>query len=562
MKIRKNTKPIHTGCFVFLIFSLLYLWGCSTTVQGGDAGEFITVAFSGGRVHPPGYPATVFLMQLAQMLPSGTAAWKASAVAAVLGALALGFMANGIHRWLGDGVVAIATVLCLGLGPLWLRYATIAEVFTSSALTLSMLFWLGVHVYNGLRGWRVGCLLGAIVALGIQFHHTFIFALPIMLFIVWQGSLGKIGWVCVLLMPMLGLFGYLPLLAAKGFWVWGDFHSFNGLIRFFLREEYGTFQITHGEGGASWWGNPLLYLSLLPSDLLYLPIAFIPVGLYALRKDPFGLCIFVAWVFCGVVFLSLFSLPAEGAAAIHTQRFMVAPTVLLLPIVAKGVQFFSLRWLGFAPLLLSGFHLFEIPYKFDLRMENYLHNTCSVLPDDSILFVEGDGMFFGFLYAQNVLGICQQVTPISTKMLTHSWYREKIEYFDPGVNLSTPTDVGLLQSHFGKRPMFSAISYASKHGHRFPPAVPYAGVVMKFVSQLPTPQRVEENLSNKMKDFRFSHLENDFLRTRSSEYWVNEQYGLSWKGLANVYVANGLDDQAQKADLISQRFFAMTPYLD
>ena len=171
-------------------------------------------------------------------------------------------------------------------------------------------------------------------------------------------------------------------------------------------------------------------------------------------------------------------------------------------------------------------------------------------------------MFFGFLYAQNVLGICQQVTPISPKMLTHEWYREKIQYFDPSLNLSSPTDVGLFEHHFGRRPMFSALSYAAKHGHRLPPAVPYAGVVMKFVTEIPSPDRVEANLTSNMKNFQFSRLGTDpFLRERSAEYWVNEQYALTWKGLANVYSANGLHQQAENAEGISQDFFAMKPFL-
>ena len=101
---------------------LIYLFGSAQGVQGMDAGEFMTVAGEGGRLHPPGYPISMYLMQLAQILPFGTVAWKASSVSAVFGALTVGVCSAMFFRITHSRLVAISLSLTFAVQPLWLRY--------------------------------------------------------------------------------------------------------------------------------------------------------------------------------------------------------------------------------------------------------------------------------------------------------------------------------------------------------------------------------------------------------------------------------------------------------
>ena len=62
-----------------IAFFAIYIWSCSSAVQGGDSGEFATVAALGGVPHPPGYPLFVILSQLTNMVvPFGSVAFKAA----------------------------------------------------------------------------------------------------------------------------------------------------------------------------------------------------------------------------------------------------------------------------------------------------------------------------------------------------------------------------------------------------------------------------------------------------------------------------------------------------
>jgi hypothetical protein len=60
---------------VFGLFLVLYALGAARTVQGGDAGEFMTIAATGGVAHPPGYPAFSLRVRLTALLPIAGMAW-------------------------------------------------------------------------------------------------------------------------------------------------------------------------------------------------------------------------------------------------------------------------------------------------------------------------------------------------------------------------------------------------------------------------------------------------------------------------------------------------------
>jgi len=70
---------------------LLYLATCSPTVNFTDSGELITVAWTWGIAHPPGYPLYTMLGGLwIHLLPFGNPAWRMNILSALFAALAVG----------------------------------------------------------------------------------------------------------------------------------------------------------------------------------------------------------------------------------------------------------------------------------------------------------------------------------------------------------------------------------------------------------------------------------------------------------------------------------------
>jgi len=69
---------------------ILYLVTCSPTVNFTDSGELITVAWTGGIAHPPGYPLYTLLGIAFVHLPFGDPAWRMNILSALFAAAAVG----------------------------------------------------------------------------------------------------------------------------------------------------------------------------------------------------------------------------------------------------------------------------------------------------------------------------------------------------------------------------------------------------------------------------------------------------------------------------------------
>ena len=96
---------------VFLVALALYVATCSTTVQGGDAGEWMTVAAIGGVGHPPGYPLWTLLLRALALVPIAMAAGEpGNEIQAPMAAVILG------------GLASSTLLVLLVLPVLYLRY--------------------------------------------------------------------------------------------------------------------------------------------------------------------------------------------------------------------------------------------------------------------------------------------------------------------------------------------------------------------------------------------------------------------------------------------------------
>lgn len=120
----------------------VYLATLSPTVNGGDSGELITVAYLGGVAHPPGYPLHALLGKLTTLLPFGTVAWRVNLLSALCDAGAAALLCRAVVLLSGDLAAGLMAAGLFAFAPLVWPYAITAEVFALNNLfAAGLLYW-------------------------------------------------------------------------------------------------------------------------------------------------------------------------------------------------------------------------------------------------------------------------------------------------------------------------------------------------------------------------------------------------------------------------------------
>lgn len=408
---------------VFVVALVLYAATCSTTVQGGDAGEWMVLAASGGVGHPPGYPLWTLFVRILGAVPVGTVAFRASMGSALLAALAVALVHRSVWRLTLDGRAAWIAALALMLSGTFWRYATVAEVFAGAAASGALLVALAAEVHAGWRGSRAALALGVAFGLGLAHHHSIVFLLPL-----FGWALGRSGRPSSALVGVLpGLASYGLLMLPGGAWRWGSTSSLGGVARHVLRRDYGTLSLSGQDASVAFWEHPLDWAVALPWEWSFVFAVLALVGMLEARH-PLGRSLSLSTLLAGPVFLALFDVPAEDLGRVVAARFHVLPAVLLAVLAGVGIASASRRWRR-APLVLAAC----LPVSFGLHVEFGSHRGWTLLEDvvvevlesaepDTTLVVHGDSMIFGLMYAQEVLGVRPDVTVYSPTLAEHDWY--------------------------------------------------------------------------------------------------------------------------------------------
>ena len=467
----------------------------------------------GTRIHPPGYPSQSLEPGCFQGL-SDNPIWNTTVAIGILQSLSAALLFDALYRWTKDKWLSLWVVSVLIMQPLWIRYSTIPEAFPALSLVYAGLVWLTSFERLQVRhAWIFSLLL----CIGIGTHHLFVFTFPILLWLAWQ--LRNMWWRWSLGIAA-GFSSYgLLFLEGSSNWSWGHVGDFSDVVRYFLRSDYGTFQITHHAESGTWWGTPLVYLKTLVMESWGV-FALGIVALYNMQRKE--RLLFVSWLLSSVVVLALFGMPTTPTFLAHSNRFFLSSMVLWVPFVAIGLM----RLAAYLPHRISvlrpltvlvplGLMTLNLPVagRFDTRMQDWLDHSCRVLPDDALVFVAGDGAIFGSILGQEALGLCAQVQFIYPRLLVYDWYRTKLEL--KGIVGQTMTQI--LQQHSG--PAFSVLGLVGESS-KLPSSIPFGGYWMQFLplnQPLPTPEVVELHLQKQAKMMRLSDVQHPFLLNQSAE---------------------------------------------
>ncbi len=329
---------------------VVYLLTLHHGVPGGDSGEMIGAAVTGGVAHPSGYPLLLLLAKAAAVVPIGGIATRVNAFSAVADALAaglLGFAAARLSRNTAAGLLAAG--LFAFSSRVW-SYATVAEVFALNNLVVAALVaTLAAATPKASR--RHVIIASVLAGLGAANHLTSVFiSVPILVRLILSArGPGTPASSLVLTSLAGGLAGllpyaYLPFASASHAPVfWGDETSVAGFLRHVLRTEYGTFRLGSRAMGtvATGLDHAMTYLRDLPVQMLWIgvPLALVGAvaGLRARQARGTVVTLLAAWAVYVVVFNALSNLSLDTPLLVEVQsRFWQMPNLIVCVFVGFG----------------------------------------------------------------------------------------------------------------------------------------------------------------------------------------------------------------------------------
>ena len=550
---------------VFFTFAALFLATAARTVMGGDAGEFMTLAATGGIAHPPGYPLFSLLLQGAGAVLPGPVAWRASAVAAIQGAAALAVLAWALRRRTGSGVAALVAVGLLGLGTTFWRYSTVAEVFAGGALTAALVIAVCSEIDRGWRGPVAAFALGLAVATGIANHHTVVLLAPlaVAMFLrsTWtpEGSAPDVRrfavavGVCVAgLAPGFLLYGVL-LLPTDG-WSWGEVNDLGALASHFLREDYGTFSLGLSGAPVEWWEHPVAFAQRWVREGLLIAPVLALIG-FGLRRDLFTAALAASFLLAGPVFLARFNLPPENLGAVVAARFHILPLTIAAFSTGLGAAWVLEKapprpaslvaggWIA-AAALLNGPQAEHASWRV---LQDYIVGSLQAVPSGSLLVVSGDNFVFGARYAQEVLDVRPDVIVAHAGLLPQPWYRAQVAArptaAPPRLTDSLPV-LDLVRRALPDRPVYLNIGIATRPEVLASglPVYPESGVLFRVDGGegAPPPHLLGQQMARATEQLGLLPPAVFDPKARDTwEGWAHRQLAAPWTTLAAAFDAEG-----------------------
>jgi hypothetical protein len=436
----------------------LYLFTLSPTVNGGDSGEFITVAWVHGVAHPSGYPLHTLLATVMTWLPLGTAAWRVNLLSALGDAGAAALLFRAVVLLSGNLAAGLLAAGAFAFAPLIWPYAITAEVFALNNLFVAGLLYWSARALREAAGQGRARLLTLDAAalwmgLGLSNHHTLVFyAVPFGVLLIvltggrltaWRVAATLAGCAAAGFLPYL----YLPLSGMRPAVVtWGDPASLPGFLTHFFRREYGTFSLAEETiaGAGSTWDRVALFARAALRSTFW---TLIPLGLAALlglrRAGPtrwfvafwLSALAFYVGVFCYLANMQL----GNPLHVFMQERFWQQGFVVLAGFMGLGLAALASlvpgrlgawgSWpLALAlPVALVVVHLPAIRAQANVLVRDYGEAVLRSVPRRGILLVSGDDLIGSIRYLQQVDGLRPDVHVLPTGIVPLPWFRRVAE---------------------------------------------------------------------------------------------------------------------------------------
>ena len=461
----RSTSEAAVAAGISLLALIIYAITLAPSVPGGDSGELIAAAYTGGVPHPPGYPLYTLMAWGISGIAFGEVALRVNALSALLDALAAGVLCCAVTRWSRSAGAGLLAAGLFAFSPLVWSYAVVAEVFALNNLLVCCLLYILVRYADApsLRWASWGAL---IVGLGLSNHHTFVvYAIPVVVYVAWRGR----GFLFAprALTRVLALFGlgvlpylYLPIAgAARNALTWGDFSSLEGIAHHILRRDFGTFQL--GAGQVSQWGlweRLQLIVQALFRNTLYVGV---PVAVLGCVQAAFGsrrdrdivTVMLVGWLAYLAMMGFLFNLAIENPVLVGVEarfwqmaaipvfawagiglarlaawlvpRNSVETAVLTIAVLAIGLQ--------------CALHFQAVNQRGNFVFRDYANTILAGLPAGALLILNSDSAINSVRYLQVAEGVREDVRVVPMTLMQLSWYTDWMREEWPTLKIPGPS---------------------------------------------------------------------------------------------------------------------------
>lgn len=435
---------------------VVYLMTMARTItwmhNGADSGDLVTAAFTFGVPHPPGYPLFTLFAVPASRIPFvepvvGIGLFTALAAAAAVFVLARtgAVMLRPLSDALPLALIPPAAVLILAFAPALWAQAIIPEVYTLNLLFVAVVLWscLTTHPRR---------IYVAALAFGLGMaHHLSILLLAPGAWVALSPKRKDARALWFLLLPLV-LYLYLPLAALNNPPVnWGDPKTLEGFVWLVTAAAYRPYLFGMGIGdalGRAAFAARLLFeqFTLIGAALAVwgmvalaqarfqqwaaLVVMFVPVVLYAIlyaSRDSFiyllpALAIALMWLIYGAGDVAV-SLAGD-------QRNTRTGAEVGSAALGGDSRRAHLSWILVAALLsLAVYNLITHWSVMDASRDrtafDYAKGIIEPLPQDAVIFADGDQALFALWYYRHVYAPANARSVIvSQGLLQYPWYYE------------------------------------------------------------------------------------------------------------------------------------------
>lgn len=460
-----STRRIVAAALGIVVLAI-YVRTLAPTVAGGDSGELITVAYTLGVTHPPGYPLYTILAKLFTLLPIGSIAWRVNLFSAACGAGAASLLFLAAARWSGSLWAGVAAASLFAFSPRVWPHAVTAEVFALNNLFIAGLVYLTVQFSEPVadsshtnderqrRTERVACVLFFWIGLGLTNHHTLIFyAIPAALLVLTNSPAMRtprqLGIFALCGAAGLLPYAYIPIASSRiPLMSWGDQTTMSGFLDHLLRREYGTFRLGVQEQAPNLAERLAAYFSGSFGDLFWI-VPVLAIAALVLRRrrrdNPLLWCWVGAFLFFLVTFNALANGPLEpGVSRFVEGRFWQQPHLLLCVFAALGLAALAERLgtlgLKALPVVAVAVTIAQPVANFRaqdksgaVQIHDVLKDILDSVPPQTLLLETGDYIYHGLRYLQIVEGYRTDVRVLDQMVLAYGWHQRLAQKYFPDV---------------------------------------------------------------------------------------------------------------------------------
>ena len=429
--------------YLTVVFFTLYLATLCPTVFRGDSGEIITAVWSGGVIHPPGYPLFTLLGKLfLWLVPLGEPAFRIGVLVALCGAIALAFLYRLIRELDVPVLAALGATSLFGVSLTFWSQCNRVEVYSLHLLLALLALWQCVR-YRKRGEERALYTACTAIGLGLAHHLTIVLLVPGLLLLcglrLWQApGLARRLLIGLGLLLLSGLPLYLLLIlwsrSASGYSCLGAPETLGQLWDHVSGKSYqGYLQLP--QDSESWhhalqplqailsenWFGPLSVLVVLGGIRLARHAVALLVGLLVTALTMLGFALSYTIVDIAPYYLIPFALGAVllGVALGQVQDTLVSRSrPLSVQVLACFLLPIAYFWVN-----LSACNLHTVRGVAQLAEQKL--RSC---PPQAVLLTTGDEDTHSLLYVQAVQGVRPDVALISQSVLRAAFFEPNHHY--------------------------------------------------------------------------------------------------------------------------------------